>query len=338
MKLSERINVLAYLGAYLSKKSESLDAAIQLTYFHNRWFTHEHSEWAINTIATHFLQKELLENWAASYSIPDTVPSKKIAIILSGHIPLSGFHDILSVFITGHKSLIKLEERDKHLIPFFIKIMTEVDERVGDYFEIVERLRDFDAVIVNSGNKSSGYFENYFGKFPSIIRKNRNSVAILDGSESAEDLKALGRDIFQYFGLSSRSVSKIFVPEDYDFDTLLEALHEYKAIVLNDKFKNNFDYNYTLVILNSVPHKSNGCILLTEDTSLKSRIAQLHYEYYKNADDLHLKLESSKNEIECIVGQAVDKKVSVPFGKATFPSLFDYEDEKDTMKFLTQLN
>ncbi|MFT5764772.1 MAG: hypothetical protein ACI8X3_002204, partial [Saprospiraceae bacterium] len=306
MKLSERINVLAYLGAYLKKGNELLDAAIELTYFHNRWFIIENTQKAIEAISTAFLQKEVLEKWVSDYDIPEKNTAKKVGLILAGNIPLVGFHDIMSVFVAGHIAKIKLSEKDKHLMPHFIKVMAEVDDRVNTYFEITERLLGFDAVIATGSNNSARYFDAYFGKYPNIIRKNRNAVAVLTGKETPEDFKALGIDIFQYFGLGCRNVSKIYVPEAYDFDPLLEALHEYNEIVLNDKYKNNFDYNYTLLILNSVAHKSNGCILMTEGQPLQSRIAQLHYEYYKDENDLKSKLDSVKEEIQCIVSNPMD--------------------------------
>lgn len=338
MKLSERINVLAYLGAYLKKGDELLEAEIQRTYFQNRWFILENTQKAIDAISTSFLQKEILENWVNRYEIPEVAGPKKVGLILAGNIPLVGFHDILSVFVSGHIAKIKLSEKDKYLIPHFIKIMAEVDDRVNNYFEITERLKEFDAVIATGSNNTARYFDAYFGKYPNIIRKNRNAVAVLTGKESPEDLKALGIDIFQYFGLGCRNVSKIFVPENYNFNPLLEALHEYNEIVLNDKYKNNFDYNYTLLILNSIPHQSNGCILMTEDQSLQSRIAQLHYEFYKDEDDLKTKIETVKDEIQCIVGNEWSGQEVIPFGNAQSPAINDYADGVDTLAFLNSLH
>jgi len=198
-------------------------------------------------------------------------------------------------------------------------------------------LQGLDGVIATGSNNSARYFEAYFGKYPNIIRKNRNAVAILNNKETKEDLAKLGTDIFQYFGLGCRNVAKIYVPEDFDFDQLLEALHEHKEIVMHDKYKNNFDYNYTLIILNSVAHKSNGCILLTEDASLQSRIAQLHYEFYKDEADLNTKLTSVESEIQCVVGQAVKGWSTIPFGQAQVPGLSDYADGVDTLEFLLGL-
>ncbi len=337
MKLSERIDVLVYLGAYLNKGSEDLDTAIQQTYFHNRWFIKENVLKSIEAISNSFLKKNKLEKWLEPYEISEVVIPKKIGLILAGNIPLVGFHDILSVFITGNKALIKLSEKDKHLVPHFIKIMAEVDSRVTEYFEITERFSGFDAVIATGSNNSARYFDAYFGKYPNIIRKNRNAIAVLNGQESSENLKALGIDIFQYFGLGCRNVSKVYIPKNYNFDLLLEALHEFNEIVLNDKYKNNFDYNYTMLILNSVPHQSNGCILMTEDKPLQSRIAQLHYEYYDNESDLISKLDLVKDEIQCIVANEIDGIRVIPFGKAQKPELDDYADGVDTIAFLTQI-
>ncbi len=337
MKLSERIDILTVLGEHLKTGSEQLDAEIQRTYFNNRWFTKENIYQSIESISRLFLQKTSLEDWISGYRINDVQPARKVGLVLAGNIPLVGFHDILSVFISGHIAQIKLSEKDKYLIPYFIKVMSEADGRAGAYFEITERLKNPEAVIATGSNNSARYFEAYFGKYPNIIRKNRNAVAVLDGGESREELELLGKDIFQYFGLGCRNVSKLYLPRDYAFEPLLEALHAYKEVVLHDKYKNNFDYNYTLLILNNIPHQSNGCILLTEDTALQSRIAQLHYEYYDDSEDLKSKLKERRNEIQCIVGKDNANWRAVPFGKAQYPELKDYADGVDTLAFLAEL-
>lgn len=337
MKLSERIDVLAYLGAYLEKGSELLETEIQKTYFNNRWFIKENTQEAIQAITTAFLQKDLLENWVSTYAIADETASKKVGLILAGNIPLVGFHDILSVFISGHIAKVKLSEKDKYLIPHFVNVMAEVDDRVLPFFEFSERLNELDAVIATGSNNSARYFEAYFGKYPNIIRKNRNAVAVLTGNESPEQLQRLGDDVFKYFGLGCRNVSKVYLPRDYNFEVLLEGLHHHKEIVLHDKYKNNFDYNYTLTILNGVRHQSNGCVLMTEDASLQSRIAQLHYEYYDDEADLKNKLAKVKDEIQCIVASELSDVPTVDFGKAQQPSLQDYADGVDTLAFLTNL-
>ena len=203
---------------------------------------------------------------------------------------------------------------------------------------MMDRLANFDAVIATGSNNTARYFDQYFGKYPNIIRKNRNAIAVLDGKENESELKALGRDVFQFFGLGCRNVSKVYLPKGYEFEPLLEALHTYNELVLHNKYKNNFDYNYTLLIMNKIPHQSNGCVLMTEDTSLQSRIASLHYEYYEDKDQLQKDLENKKEEIQCAVGRVDLDGISVfPFGKAQQPALMDYADGVDTMEFLLSI-
>ena len=276
MNLKDRIDVLVELGKNLQNKSEELKSLVVVSHHQNLWFTEENIYKAIDSIIDRFLQLQLLEEWLSNYKITENREMQSVGLVLAGNIPLVGFYDMMCVFLAGHKSKIKLSEKDKTLIPHFIKIMSESNPEVSDYFEIVERLDNFDAVIATGSNNSARYFESYFGKFPNIIRKNRNAVAILSGDESKTQLNALGVDVLQYFGLGCRNVSKLYLPEGFDFKPLLEAFHEFKEIVLHDKYKNNFDYNYTLLILNKIKYEANGCILMTEETSLQSRIAQLH--------------------------------------------------------------
>jgi len=338
MNFNERIEALVGLGTYLEKKEEELQALVTTTYHQNLWFIEENTYKAITSIVEHFLQKELIENWISQYDIPDDTEMKTVGLILAGNIPLVGFYDFMCVFLAGHKSKIKLSEKDKTLIPHFIKIMEKAQPEVGDYFEVVERLKGFDAVIATGSNNSGRYFESYFGKYPNIIRKNRNAVAVLTGKESKEQLLELGNDVFQYFGLGCRNVSKLYLPKDFNFHPLLEAFHEFKEIVLNDKYKNNFDYNYTLLILNKISYEANGCILMTEDASLQSRIAHLHYEYYSDLSDLKEKIDSKIEEIQCIVsGVDIQGFNIIPFGKAQTPDLTDYADGIDVMAFLLKL-
>lgn len=339
MNLRDRIDALVYLGNYIKNNDPHLQALVTTTYHENLWFTEENTYKAIEAITESFLQKELIENWLAEYDISEDTPIKTIGLILAGNIPLVGFYDLMCVFLAGQKAKIKLSEKDKVLIPHFINVMEKHQPEVSNYFEIVERLKDFDAVIATGSNNSARYFEAYFGKHPNIIRKNRNAVAILTGKETREQLETLGKDVFQYFGLGCRNVSKLYLPKGFNFNPLLEAFHEFKEIVLNDKYKNNFDYGYTLLILNKIPYQANGCILMTEQKSLQSRIAQLHYEYYSDLKELTEKINSKMDEIQCIVSEAELPEFSiVPFGKAQTPGLGDYADGVDVMDFLLKLS
>ncbi len=338
MTLAERIDLLVYLGEYLQSDDDELEVLLRKSYHHNPWFTKENYKHALNEIATSFLQKDKLQDWVNHYDFEKTKGGKKIGLILAGNIPLVGFHDFVSVFLVGHSSKIKISDKDKFVLPHLVKKMTEKDSRMKDYVEFIERLSNFDGVIATGSNNSARYFEAYFSKYPNIIRKNRSAIAVLDGSETAEELFELGKDIFKYFGLGCRNVSKLFVPNDYNFDLFLETTHKYNDLVLHNKYKNNFDYNYTLYILNQRKHLSNGCVLLVEDESMHSRIASLHYEYYQDTEQLQKRLIENQNEIQCVVSKTQFNHVAnVGFGYAQKPGLMDYADGVDTIEFLLTL-
>ncbi len=339
MKLEDRIQVLTALGEYLKSEDEYLDAIMHRSQYNNAWFTKENQKKAILAIASEFLDLKKLWNWVGHYNVNSTSQPKTIAMVMAGNIPLVGFHDIVCAFATGHRSLIKLSDKDKYLLPHLLDVMKRLNPEAGNYFEIVETLKNFDAVIATGSNNSARYFEAYFGKYPHIIRRNRNAVAVLTGSETKEELHLLGKDVFRFFGLGCRNVSKLYVPEGYDFNLLLESLHEYREIILHDKYKNNFDYNLALVMLNRVVHYNNGCIILVEDPSIASRIAMLNYSYYSDKTVLHNELTGRSEEIQCVVAREnVMDLPTVQFGKSQQPSLFDYPDGVDVMKFLRGLN
>ncbi len=338
MNLSNRIDLLALLGKHLEKESEELQAVITKTFIHNGWFTVENIKESIRAISTQFLDKAKLEKWAAQYRIADIQQPKNVALVMAGNIPLVGFHDWLCVFLSGHKAIVKLSDKDKFLLPYIFDFLSDLEPSVENYVQTTGFLKDFDVVIATGSNNSARYFESYFGKYPHIIRKNRTSVAVLEGNETKEELLELGKDIFKYFGLGCRSVSKIYVPENYDFEFLMETLHEFKDIVLHHKYKNNFDYNFTLLILNKIKHYSCGCLLLREGESLHSRIAGMHYEVYHDVEDLKTHFKEKAEEIQCIVSKKTIGDLPItPLGKSQEPSLTDYADGVDTMAFLTNL-
>ncbi|MFZ2897871.1 MAG: acyl-CoA reductase [Saprospiraceae bacterium] len=336
MNLKRRIDLLVKLGQHLLGEDEYLRAVMHRAEFHNSWFTRESQELAIRSIATAFLQREALEALAARYPVSDEPTGKTVGVVMAGNIPLVGFHDWLCVFLAGHRAQVKLSEKDAYLFPYLLKLMEKWEPAMQGWVETVERLKGFDMVIATGSNNSARYFEAYFGKKPHIIRRNRNGVAVLSGNETQEELYELGKDIFTYFGLGCRNVAKIYVPEGYQFEPLLEALHEYREIVLHEKYKHNFDYNYALFILNKVPHKANGCILLKEDDSLASRIACLHYAYYKSKEAVERELEERNEEVQCVAARPGYLSIPViPFGGTQQPRLDEYADGVDTMALLT---
>jgi len=269
-----------------------------------------------------------------------TPMSITVALIMAGNIPLVGFHDWLCVFVAGHRAKVKLSDKDKRLLPLLVKKMGDWKHESWAFTEFLgegDRMAGFDMVIATGSNNTARYFEQYFGKYPHIIRRNRNAVAVLSGLETPEEMHALGQDIFSYFGLGCRNVSKLYVPHGYQFDALLEALHEYRELIHHDKYKNNFDYNFTLYIMNGLAHKNNGCLLLKEDPALQARIASVHYEYYDDLQELDALLADKRDEIQCVVGNIKVKDFEVlPFGKSQEPGLSDYPDGVDVMRFLTE--
>lgn len=337
MTLQDRIDALVALGERLQSETEMVNAAKHLAYIRNRWFTVENSQKAIDNIVNAFLKRELLENWAKAYKIDNQSP-KRVGLVMAGNIPLVGFHDFMSVFLAGHKAKIKLSEKDTVLMELVFKLLESINSEFKNHIEIVDRLTDFDAVIATGSNNTARYFEAYFGKVPNIIRRNRTSVAVLTGEETHEDLLALGIDIFEYFGLGCRNVSKLYLPQGYDFNAMMEAFHSFKELVLHNKYKNNYDYSYTLLTMNKIPTVFGTCILLSKNESLQSRISQVHYGFYENQNDLKKTLEQQQADIQCVVSKnpVVDFS-AVQFGATQTPSLTDYADGVDTMAFLTNL-
>jgi len=325
MTLKERIEVLSVLGKQLTFPEEIM----QMAYQKNQWFTLQTQTQALEAIKNDYLEESKLNQWISAYDIPENLKTKEIAIIAAGNLPLVSIHDLLSVFITGNKSIIKLSEKDQILLPYLLECLFNLDERTKAYFRVVPKLSKFDAVIATGSDNSGRYFEYYFGKYPHIIRKNRNGVAILNGQESKDELRLLAKDIYSYFGLGCRNISKIYIPKNYDFSPLLEVLFEFKEIMDHHKYKNNFDYNYAVYLLGKEKFLSNGCIILKEDTKISSPIGVVNYEYYENFNQLNLDSE----KIQCIVS-----KTDLGFGQAQHPNLWDYADGIDTVEFLLNLS
>jgi hypothetical protein len=335
----ERIAALQQLRQYIEGNGPALQDVVERTARSNPWFTPENQYAALQAIARQFLDPANLEKWVAAYPVLGKgTPPVKVALVLAGNLPLVGFHDWLCVFMAGHNAQIKLSEKDPYLLPHLFGELGHLYPPAADMVEFVERLAGFDAVIATGSNNSARYFEYYFGKYPHIIRKNRNAVAVLTGKESADELLLLGNDIFQYFGMGCRNISKIYVPRDYDFEPLLETLHEYREIILHHKYKHNYDYNYALFLINKIPFKMNGCLLLTESDAIPSRIAALNYGFYDSLEGLDQELQSRAEEIQCVcAGERIGQTTVIPFGQSQEPALWDYADGVDTLAFLEAL-
>ncbi|WP_394773593.1 acyl-CoA reductase [Flavobacterium sp.] len=309
---------------------------IQLSQSHNGWYTPEQVYFAIKSWAD-ALTQENIDKWLSQYSTEfaqTDKTEKNVALILAGNIPLVGFHDFLSVLITGNKALIKTSSNDHHLLPFLAKYLIYVDESLKNKITFVEgKLENFDTVIATGSNNTARYFEYYFKDKPSIIRKNRNSVAVLNGKETKEELEALGEDIFRYFGLGCRNVSKLFVPKDYSFVAFFEAIFKYQDVIHYEKYANNYDYNKAVFLMSNFKLLDNGFLTLKEDPSYASPISSVFYEFYENIDDLQTRLGADAEQIQCIVSNDLIKN-SIPFGQTQNPQLWDYADNVDTITFL----
>lgn len=331
----QRIMAFIQLGKFLKNPDEQLKQLIASAKQYNAWFTPESTAQAVEAIAK-MLNESDLEKWMGEYH-DKSDKQKAIGLILAGNIPLVGFHDILCVLASGNKALIKLSSQDKLLTPYILNKLVEIEPAFAEQFEFIERLKDFDAVIATGSNNTSRYFDYYFSKVPNIIRKNRNSIAVLNGKESKEELHALGNDIFDYFGLGCRNVSKVFAPKGYKFDTFFESIEDFKSIADHHKYNNNYDYNKSIFLVNMDKHLDNGFLLVKEDERFASPLAVLYYEEYENITALDKKLVEQADQIQCIVSNESLSMDTFAFGQSQCPALWDYADGLDTMGFLEGL-
>ena len=330
MNLQMRIDIAAQLGEYILSDSTEWQKKKQEASLKNPWFTPEFIDLAAKNIVKNFLDKEKLEVWTSSYEMGTAEP-KKIGIVMAGNIPLVGFHDLLCVFISGNKAFIKPSSKDEVLIKHLVGKLSEWNEEINELIVFQEMLKGCDAYIATGSNNSARYFEYYFKKYPHIIRRNRTSVAVLDGNETAGELEKLADDVHLYFGMGCRNVTKIFVPKGYDFIPLLSAFKKYDHFKEHHKYKNNYDYNLAMHILNGKFYMTNESIILLENSSIFSPISQLNYEFYTNKNAVSDSLKSL-DDLQCTVGHDY-----IPFGQAQIPSLSDYADGIDTINFLTKL-
>jgi len=334
-----RINAFINLGNFLSdaQNRKEIEDWIITANRKNNWFTPQNSGLSLDAIADEFLNEAKLTSWASAY--PEPVHIKKVGVVMAGNIPAVGFHDALSVLISGHILMAKPASDDQILIHALMNKLIEIEPEFKENIRFVERLNEADAYIATGSDNTARYFHYYFSNKPHIIRKNRTSVAVINGNETADDLASLGIDIFQYFGLGCRNVSKLFVPKGYDFTKFYESIEPFKSICLNHhKYFNNYEYNKSILLVNRIEHFDNGFLMLMESEALVSPISVLHFEYYDSPEAISAFIESAGEKIQCVVGNE-DSNVSgvIPFGQAQQPTLYDYADSVDTMAFLSTL-
>ena len=352
MNLEKRVNAFAELGKFLNQFSQEriekqdnikhtdlfydgFKHQLKLAQEHNGWFTNENVLFAIEGWSKQ-LNYNNINKWLKKYNF-NTINSKKVAIIMAGNIPLVGFHDFLSVLISGHQVLVKQSSNDKHLLPFLAKYLEHIEPGFKNKIIFTEeKLEGFDAVIATGSDNTARYFEYYFNDKPSIIRKNRNSVAVLSGNETKETLESLSEDIFRYYGLGCRNVSKLFVPKEYDFKGFFEAVYKWHPIINQAKYANNYDYNKAVYLMSEFEMLENGFLMIKEDLSYASPIATLFYEYYHSKEQLKEMLKIDKDKIQCIVASGfMDSEIT--FGETQRPELWNYADDIDTIEFLLKI-
>ncbi len=308
---------------------------IKLAQENNSWFTKNNILFSIENISK-LLTVNNLNNFIKNISLKNN-SSKNVAIIMAGNIPLVGFHDFLSVLISGHSALIKQSSNDHHLLPFLAKYLEYVENGYKGKITFTEgKLTSFEAVIATGSDNTARYFEYYFKNKPNIIRKNRNSVAVITGNETKEDFIKLSDDIFHYYGLGCRSVSKLYVPKDYNFDLFFAGMYTKKEIIKNAKYANNYDYNKAVYLMSLFDLLENGFLIIKEDESYSSPIATVFYEYFENETDLKIKLHQDREKIQCIVAKDFLEN-EIPFGQTQYPTLTDYADGVNTLEFLSKI-
>ena len=340
MNLQTRINTLVELNNVLENKQTEFQQIKQEAYYHNKWFVLDNVNKAIESIQSTFLDRSKLINWTSNYNISDKNTQKSIGIIMAGNIPLVGFHDMISVFLSGHSAKIKLSSKDDILMKFIIDQLFLIEPEIQNLIQIEERIKDINAVIATGSNNSFKYFEYYFGKKPNLLRKNRNGTAILTGDESDKDLQELAKDIFDYFGLGCRNISKIYVPDNYDFPKSLKIFDENQDLKQHNKYMNNYDYNLAIAMLNKDKIYQGEVVFLKEDISYLSRIANVHYEYYSSLEEIKKRIQNDSELIQVATtktGKLLNFEREVAFGKTQTPALNDYSDGVDVMKFLIEL-
>ena len=354
MKLQQKVKALSQLGDYLKDfiagKQELCNAnlfnqfydktnhAISFAERKNPWFTHKNIMHALSYWA-HELSIENINNWQSNYQIQEILLPKKVGVIMAGNIPMVGFHDLLCVFLSGHQFNGKLASDDQILIPHLIEVLAAIEpETKNDILFSEQFLKNMDAYIGTGSNNSARYFEYYFRDKPHIIRSNRNGVAVLTGNETPQDFEKLGEDIFRYFGLGCRNVSKLYVPEGFNFNAFFEGIYPFFEMVNHNKYGNNYEYNRTVYLMGNEKLLDNNFLILKEDKSMSSPIAVLFYEYYNDIESLNYHFKENETLLQCIIASNEKLEKSISFGNSQKPALHEYADGFDTMRFLLDLN
>lgn len=341
MTLKQRVDAFTKLGAFMRRHCEKqwetsemqlhegLDHLTGVAFSYNGWFIPEFTTDAIFNLGA-MLNPGALGDFASRLNTP---ASKTVAVICAGNIPLVGFHDVLCVLLSGHRVLIKLSTDDKVLLPFFLKLLCHYEPAFEERILFADgKLGAFDAIIATGSDNTASHLHYYFGKYPHIIRKSRSSLAVLTGNETADELRALGKDIFQYFGLGCRNVSQLLVPKDYSFDAFFEAIVDFGFVVNNKKYGNNYDYHRAIYLLETIPFLDNNFLMLRESPTLHSPVGTVHFTYYENDLVADAYIATHREKIQCVIGRG-----HIPFGYSQTPVISDFADNVNTLDFLVNL-
>ena len=347
MTLNEHIEAFSELGKFLEQFfndsntkddefSQRLATEIEAAVHYNGWFTKNNVRFSLQQWQL-ALTEDNLSAWLKNYDINTKAP-KTIGLILAGNVPLVGFHDVLSVLVTGHNVLIKYSSNDQRLLPLLLEKLKAINSKYNERIKTAkDQLKGFDAVIATGSNNTSRYFNYYFKNVPSIIRKNRHSVAILTGEESPEQIQLLANDIFRYYGLGCRNVSKLLVPEGYNFNTFFENIMNWSEVINDNKYANNYDYNKAVYLMSGANMLDNNFVLLKDDKGFSSPIGVLFQDSYKNLEELEEILAEEKDNLQCLVSNNLQPH-HIYFGETQHPKLWDYADNIDTVEFLLKVN
>ncbi len=335
MVKEERIEAFIKLKQELENINPDVkDNLYQLAQIKNPWFTRANIDLAIDGICR-LLDSEVLLPWLESYQPINKL--KNIGLVMAGNIPLVGFHDFLCVLLAGHNAVIKLSSQDEVLPNYIFNLLKKINPGIEKHLTVVDKLSGLDGVIATGSNNTSRYFIKYFKDIPHIIRKNRVSIAVVDGTETSQDLGLLGNDIFSYFGLGCRNVAKIYIPAEFNIISLLDSLESCNHVIDHNKYFNNYEYNKAIYLINKTEHLDNGFALFTKTSELISPLSVVYYEHYENNQQLLKMIDLNQSKIQCIVGNGEFLKRNIPFGQAQFPYIDDYADGVDTMAFLCDL-
>lgn len=339
MNRRDRIELMSALGEVIRRDLESnkLSQEFEMAEIKNPWFTADSCRLSLTHIANNWLHRKSLTQWLEGYE--EVSSDRRVGLVLAGNIPLVGFHDVLTVFLSGHVAVVKLSEKDTVLFEYIMSVLSELEPGINEMVQVVDKLSDFDAVIATGSNNTSRYFEYYFKKVPNLIRKSRYSIAVLDGSETTDELTALANDVFTYYGLGCRNISAILAPENYDAAHLLSHFENWNGIQNHHKYRNNYDYYKSIFLLNKVDHLDTGFLLVKKGTEeFTTPISVVNMVNYNDENHLKSAVEQYSDSIQCMVGKSTFAGLpTVGFGQTQYPKLDEYADSVNTLSFLSDL-